>query len=100
MSDRHEPPDPGPPDGAPGPDLRRADEIFDRALDLTGRAREVFVHDECAGDAALADVVWRLLRACEEPDAARALHTGGAHAGAFAAELEGTGTAQPRGSKP
>ena len=71
----------------PGPDRRLADEIFDKALDLEGDARETYLTESCGHDAELEALVRRLLKACENPDDTQALNTGGAHEGAFAAEL-------------
>ncbi len=64
-----------------------ADEIFDRALDLTGTEREAYLAEMCAGDADLEALVRRLLASCET-GGGKMLATGGAQAGAFAAALE------------
>lgn len=70
---------------------RRADEIFDQALELKGRARDEFLKNECDDDAELEALVRRLLASCEEDAESGGrdrLVTGGAHGGAFAAELD------------
>jgi tRNA A-37 threonylcarbamoyl transferase component Bud32 len=45
--------------------FRRADAVFDAALDLEGAERRAYVERACAGDAALRDAVQRLLRSLE-----------------------------------
>lgn len=47
-------------------DFRRADALFDRALDLPPEQRVGFVERECAGDADLLAAVLRLLRAHDQ----------------------------------
>jgi eukaryotic-like serine/threonine-protein kinase len=56
---------PRPPTGDPADDFRRADTIFDAALDLEPYERAMYVERECDGDPALRDTVLRLLRAHE-----------------------------------
>jgi serine/threonine-protein kinase len=48
--------------------FRRADAVFDAALDLPPGARAAFVEQRCAGDAELSAEVHRLLRAHERSD--------------------------------
>lgn len=59
------PPHSGATSGSPSEQFRRADAIFDAALDLPHGSRAAYVERECDGDAALAAVVWQLLRAHE-----------------------------------
>lgn len=48
--------------------LARADEIFERALDLDGAARAVYLDVECGDDGRLRRLVERLLAAAERPE--------------------------------
>jgi hypothetical protein len=50
-------------------EFRRADEIFDAALDLAPEARAAFVERACSGDPPLRDRVTRLLRAHDRSEA-------------------------------
>ncbi len=47
--------------------LERADQLFDRALDLEPSERAAFVEKQCAGDTELLDMVQRLLAWSAEP---------------------------------
>ena len=57
---------------------RRADRIFDAALDLPPREREAFVEAECGGDAALKALVDRLLASTSDDGEASGIRAAGA----------------------
>ena len=50
------------------PDRKRADEVFDHALDLQGDAREAYLAEACGHDSNLGALVRRLLAACDSPE--------------------------------